>query len=684
MNSRALNRLLRPRSIAVIGGKFAQRAIRQCELLGFTGDIWPVHPYRDEMYSRPCYRTLRDLPGVPDAAFIAVPRDETVNVVSDLSSMGAGGAVCYASGFAELGREGTEYQLRLNEAMGEMPLIGPNCYGVLNYLDGVALWPDEQGGKRCNKGVAIISQSGNITVSLTMQRRGVPIAFLISTGNMAGVKTHDYILALLDNPAITAIGLYLEGIVDAYEFSCAAIEALNKGVPIVVLESGQSEIGANVTRTHSYSLSSNSQVSQAFYRRYGIIQVSSIPQMLETLKLVSLIPPQPNPTVASISCSGGEAALMADQVARSGLEFAQLTDSQRQRLMAVLGDKVCVANPLDYHTYIWGNQAAQTACFAAVYEGSQNMSVNIIDFPMDGICDPVEWSYVVQAIVDAKQQADGRVVAVATLHENCPLRYQDILLKHNIPPMFGMQECVTAIAASVEFASKAQIASTLVPLLHTRRGQTEITTLTEYQGKRKLREAGLAVVDGQVASTLDAAKAIAFQLGYPVVAKISSTQVIHKSEIEGVVPGLDSPAHLTDAADRLLGLSDELLIERHVSDPVVEMLVAIRIDPTFGLVMVVGAGGKLANLVEDSCVLHFPIQEAEVMSALSELKIGKLLHGFRNLSGDIDAVLQFITKLAEFAVDETNQIVEIEVNPLYVYAKGAGVTAIDVVYRHWQ
>lgn len=684
MNTKALNRLLRPRRIAVIGGKFAERAIRQCDLLGFTGEIWPVNPYRDEMHSRTCYRNLNELPEVPDAAFIAVPREETVPMVSELSSMGAGGAVCYASGFAEVGDQGDAYQRQLDEAMGEMPLIGPNCYGVLNYLDGVALWPDEQGGKRCQQGVAIISQSGNITVSLTMQRRGVPIAFLISTGNMAGVRTHDYILAMLENPAITAIGLYLEGVVDAHEFSLAAIEALKRKIPIVVLESGQSDVGANITRTHSYSLSSNSAVSRAFYRRYGIIQVHSIPQLLETLKLVSLIPPSANRTVASISCSGGEAALMADLVMQKGLEFAEFSDSQRHRLTTILGDKVRVSNPLDYHTYIWGDQAAQTECFASVYAGSQNLTINIVDFPSDGICDPLEWRYVIQAIVDAKHQSEGRVVTVATLHENCPPRYQEVLLKHNIPPMFGMRECVSAIAAAVEFSSKLQDAPKLEPLLREKPITTQGVGLTEFQGKCRLREAGLPVVEGCVARNVDAANNIASQLGYPVVAKVSSARVLHKSEIEGVVLSIDTPNQLTRAANRLFELSDELLIERHVSEPVVELLVAIRNDPTFGLIMVVGAGGKLANLIEDSCVLHFPIREYEVLARLNELRIGKLLHGFRNPKGDMDAVLKFISGLAEFAVDEANQIVEIEINPLYVYETGMGVTAIDVVCRYGQ
>ncbi len=668
----------------MIGGKFAERVIRQCDLLGFDGDIWAVNPHRDEMQSRACFRTLQDLPEVPDAAFIAVPNHQTVELVGELSAMKAGGAVCYASGFAEIGGEGIEYQKRLNAAMGDMPLIGPNCYGVLNYQDGVALWPDEQGGVRCRRGVAIISQSGNITVSLTMQRRGVPVAYLISTGNMAGVRPHDYIRSMLDNPDITAIGLYLEGVVDAREFSIAALEALEKRKPIVVLESGQSAIGARVARTHSYSLSPESRVSRAFYGRYGIIQVKSIPELLETLKFVSIIPPSESRMIASISCSGGEAALMADLAAEKNLEFAEFSDRQSAKLNAVLGEKVVVSNPLDYHTYIWGNQRAQTECFQAVYEGSQNLTVNVIDCPMEGVCDPLEWDYAIRAITNAKDESGSNVVVVSTLHENLPLKYQAELLKHNIPPMFGMVECINAIAASVEYAVKTKTAKTLAPLINVVQCQGIEILATEFEGKQQLRAMGLPVVAGVMVQEFGEAITAATHLGYPVVAKMSSRETIHKSEADGVILGIHSEEELRKAYESISQLSGEVLIERQLPAPIAELLVGIRVDAIFGPIMVIGSGGKLANLIEDSAVLHFPIFEHEVEACLNQLKIGRLLSGFRGPAGDIDAVLEFIMNLAKIVDDEQCRHSEIEINPLFVYTRGTGVVAVDVVYRNYQ
>jgi len=618
---------------------------------------------------------------VPDAAFVAVPRRQTVTTVQELASIGAGGAVCYASGFSEAGSQGAAYQQRLNAAMGDMPLIGPNCYGLLNYIDGAALWPDEQGGKRCQRGVAIISQSGNITVNLSMQQRGVPVAFLISAGNMAGIMTHDYINAMLENPNVTAIGLYLEGIAEASELSRAAIEALKKKVPIVVLESGQSEVGASVTRTHSYSLSSASEVSRSFYQRYGMIQVDSITQMLETLKLVSIVEPRANHSIASFSCSGGEAALLADYAARAKLTFAEFSIAQRQQLKAVLGDGVAVSNPLDYHTDIWGNLTAQRDCYKAVYQGTQNLTVHVIDFPTAGACDTQEWDCAVQAMIHASNEVKARVVTVATLHENCPVAYQTVLLQHGIAPMLGMPECINAIAAAVGYANKSEQATSLLPLSGACVHQDSSVLLTEYQGKSQLCQAGLSVVEGSTAHDTESAREVALKLGYPVVVKISSSKVLHKSDLNGVVLDIDSDAKLMHHATRLLQMSDEILVERQMPEPAVEMLIAIRTDPIFGRILVLGAGGKLANLMEDSCLLHFPVQKATVRQHLSQLKVGKILNGFRSAKGDMEAVLEFIMQLVGFAADDTNRIVEIEVNPLHVYGEGGGVIGVDVVYR---
>ncbi len=676
-----LYRLLRPRSIAMVGGEQARRSILQCDRLGYDGEIWPVNPNREQMESRKCYSSLQALPGIPDAAFIAVPRTATVEAVEYLAKIGAGGAVCYASGFSEVGGEGQELQRRLEFVMGDMPVIGPNCYGVLNYQDGVALWPDEQGGRRCRRGVAIISQSGNISISLTMQRRGVPLSYLISTGNMAGVKTHNYIHAMLANPDITAIGLYLEGIPDARALSIAAIAAMKQNVPIVVLESGHSEKGADVTLSHSHSLSGNREVNSAFYEKYGIIQVYTIPQLLETLKFVSVLTPMEHRTIASISCSGGEAALMADLADKHAIEFPKFTDRQVKRLNEVLGDRVGISNPLDYHTYIWGNEESQKACFRAVFEGTQAISINVLDFPADGVCDTREWDYAIRAIIEAKTETDARIVVLATLHENLPIGTQLVLLENGIVPMMGMEECMFAISVAANFAKKRKEVESINPLAEIRSDSGVQITLTEHQGKQILMKAGIPVVAGISATNVKDALTAAENLQFPIVAKASSSELVHKSESDAIVLNIQSKEELRQAIESLSGLSEEYLIEQMAPEPYLELLVGIRSDRCFGHIMVIGAGGKLAELIGDIAVVLFPIHEEAIREALDKLKIGKLLKGYRGSSGDVDTVISVLKQLSDFISDEKNNVKELEINPLFVFKQGKGVLVVDTLLR---
>jgi acyl-CoA synthetase (NDP forming) len=206
-----LDRLLRPRSLAVIGGNEAAEVIRQSRRMGYGGQLYAVNPLRAEIEGLACYRSVEDLPEAPDAAFVAVNRHRTVEVVAALKARGAGGAVCYASGFMESGGAGEGLNRDLLAAAGDMPILGPNCYGLVNYMEGAALWPDQHGGKPVERGVAILSQSGNMGINFTMNRRGLPLAFVAALGNQAQIGLSAMTAALAADPRITAIGLHIEG-----------------------------------------------------------------------------------------------------------------------------------------------------------------------------------------------------------------------------------------------------------------------------------------------------------------------------------------------------------------------------------------------------------------------------------------------------------------------------------------
>ena len=325
-----LHRLLAPRSIAVVGGAPAARVIDQCQKLGFRGSIWPVHPKRAELSGVPCVPSLADLPDVPDAVFLGINRHATIEAMRTLHQMGVGGAVCYSSGFAETADD--DLHAELLHAAGDMPFLGPNCYGFINTFDRVALWPDEHGCMRHERGVAIVSQSGNVAVNLTFQRRGLRLGTMISVGNQAILGSEDAVAALLNDERITAIGVFLEAVRDAQRFAEVADLARERSIGLVALQTGRSEAGAQIANSHTGSMAGRAAAYDALFARYGVAVVSTPSEMLETLKLLDNGGRLSGRRIVSLSCSGGEASLVADRGERTSLRFEPFTPEQRTRI----------------------------------------------------------------------------------------------------------------------------------------------------------------------------------------------------------------------------------------------------------------------------------------------------------------------------------------------------------------
>lgn len=683
----ALQRLLKPRQIAVFGGDEAAEVIRQCRRNGFAGDLWPVNPRRDSLAGLPCYRGVDDLPVAPDASFIAVPREASIGIVGQLAARGAGGAVCYASGFAEVGGIGIELQRELLAAAGDMALIGPNCYGLLNYLDGAALWPDQHGGAPVERGVALITQSGNIGISLTMQQRGLPIAYQIAVGNAADLALHDYIEALLDEPRVSAIGLHIEGLRDVQAFSVAAIAALRAAKPIVAIKAGSSALGAATALSHSSSLAGSDALYDALFRRLGIARAQDLSEFIETLKLLAIGGPIPGDGLASLSCSGGEASLVADLAESLDLPMPGVPQAQATTLRALLGERVSIANPLDYHTYIWGDFDALRDCFAAMLDGDFPISLLVLDYPKPGLCDLTHWETTERALIAAVAQTGRRAALVATLPENLPEAARQRLIAGGIAPLQGLREALLAVRSAQRIAAAQARVDEIRPLLPAPPLALPGTakTLDEWHSKRALAEYGLAVPDSHLVGAAEAVAA-ADSLGYPVVVKAVSSELAHKTEAGGVALNLADADAVAAAVARMAALSDRFLVERMAAAPVAELIVGISRDASFGPALLIGAGGVLAELLADSQSLLLPVARADIEQAIARLRIAALLRGWRGApSGDLPALIDAVLAVARYAEDHIETLLELDVNPLLVLpqnsAGGGGALAVDALIR---
>ena len=376
---RSLSRLLSPKSIAVIGGGvWCRSLITQVRKIGFVGEIYIAHPTANEIEGITPYHQVTDFPNPPDAAFIGVNRETTIKVVGALASMRAGGAVCFASGFRETAdggadNEATDLQAQLAAAAGDMPILGPNCYGFINYLDSVCLWPDQHGGIHVEGGVAIITQSSNMAISLTMQKRGLRVAYMITVGNQAQTSLADIGQHVLRDHRVTALGLHIEGIDNHAKFEAMAKTAHDLGKGIVAIKVGRSAEAQAATISHTASIAGSDTGADALLRRLGIARVDGLSDFVETLKLLDGVGPLAGNRIASLSCSGGEASLIADLALTRELEFTPLNEAQKSQLASLLGDRVALANPLDYHTYIWGDDETMGGVYTAMMQGEADL-----------------------------------------------------------------------------------------------------------------------------------------------------------------------------------------------------------------------------------------------------------------------------------------------------------------------
>lgn len=673
---RDLSRLIEPRSIAFVGGEECALAIRRTLELGFEGKVHAIHPARAELGGIPALASADLLEGPVDAAFIAVRREPAIDVVRTLSAKGCGGAVVYAAGFAEAGAPHLEQELLA--AAGGMPLMGPNCYGFVNSLARVALWPDEHGIGRLDRGVAIVSQSGNMACNFAMCRRALPLAAVYTVGNMADIGMADLLSALARDPRITAIGLHIEGMADMPAFARAASEARARRKPVVALKTGVSEQGARAALSHTSSLAGSDDLYSALFRRCGIARLHSVTSFVETLKLLHHGGPLQGDGLLSLSCSGGEAALVADMAAGRSIRFPPFDPVTRAEVAATLGELVTVDNPLDYHTFIWRQEEKLEQAFTAALSGCFDAAMLILDTPTQPHMNPDAWLTTARAYRRAASSTGARAAVVASLPECMPLDLADELARDGVAPMLGLDDALSAFEAAAQIGRSWEEGGSPADLPEpTSRGCGE-RMLSEYEAKALLRRFGLAVPQGELVPSAQAAEA-ARRIGFPVTLKISAPDMAHKTEAGGVVLNLRTPEEVERAAERLKRIAPELLVERMIEGAVAELIVGLKADPQFGLALVIGAGGILTELLEDTATLLLPCEGREIETALRGLKVWRLIEGYRGRSGDGPAVFEAIEAIVRFAAAHEGFIEELDVNPLLVLPGGA--VAVDALLR---
>ena len=685
-----LKRLLKPRHIAFVGGKAVEDCINATRKSGFAGDIWVVHPKYDELAGIPCVPSLADLPEPPDAALIAVSRERTIDVVADLSAMGAGGAVSIVGEFAETGEDGAALQARLIEAAGDLALVGPNCLGLMNMFDRAAVWGGDNVFEPVNgDGVALISQSGYVAYSITNVEEALPLGYAISMGNQAVLNVADFIEALLDDPRVRAIGLYLEGIVDVAALSRAALRAIDKGIPVVALKAGGTEESSELTRSHSGTLAVANELWSTLFRRLGIVEAASPKALIETLKLLGSGKPLTGNRVVAAANSGGYAAMIGEKGRAAGLKFPAPDDAAQQALRHDVPDLVSLLNPLDWNLP-WASMARSETSdvgLGHLVTDEVDLLVYFIDWPRQKVVANVWWP-TLEGLTRLNARIAQPVLVASVLPDGLPPDLRRQLTDAGLICLQGLDDALAAIAAAGKYHSlrRSVLADPENRVLSAPPPEPKcVIQLDEAEGKAALASCGLTTPMGVTGSSEDVI-AQAETLGYPLAVKLLSADLAHKNHAGAVHLNVGSKPALEEAIEAIKTsvraydpalTTDCFLIERMVASPRGEFIVGVSYKPGLGHALVIGRGGTAVEELNDYATLLLPASRAQIEDALASLRIsGKL----KLSDAERTVLVTQIQAIAAFAKAHRSCLVELDVNPIILDTEGRA-TAVDALLR---
>ena len=676
-----LKKLFRPKSLAIIGGYWADFVYDGNKTIGYKGKIWHINPKRKSSKTKKYYKSIYDLPEVPDCVYLAVSSDLTIKLIKDISKIGVGGTVCLASRFSELNsKKGLDKTNQLITNAGKMPFLGPNCYGFINYLDKISVWSDQVAGKHIKKGVAIICQSGTIGNTISFNNRSLPIGYIISLGNQSQITIEDSISYVLEDKRVTAIGIYAEGFTNSEKLIKIFKKSRLKKIPIALVKVGRSKIASQAILTHTGSLSGKEDVYDSLLQRMGVARCDTLGELCEILKLFHIHGVLKNDKVSIMGPSGGDMAMIGDVAEKLLINFAKIPSKIKSDLQKVNHPSVLISNPFDLQTYNWNDPKQLAKTFKLMFKTNFGLNVLMLDFPNIEDCDTQEWDAIVDEFIkSSKIKKNGAIIS--SLSDTLPKYLREKCLKSGIVPLQGMYEGLLAISNSIKMqkAWKKNIDIKIPKKIPNLKKKTK--NYSEYESKLILKKYGVPIPKSLITNKKNILRNYK-KIGFPLVAKINSSKTLHKTENNGVITNINSEKELKQKTNKLKG---NILIEKMVKNVVFEMIIGIKIDNEFGPTIILGAGGIYTELFKNTTTLLLPLNKKMILEEIKKLNFSKILFGFRKKSGgDIDALINTILKIASFAEKNYDKISEVDINPLIICKKGKGVFAVDASIHYFK
>jgi acyl-CoA synthetase (NDP forming) len=686
-----MGKLLQPRSVALVGASQREhsaglRILRNIITGRFTGALYPVNPRYESVQQLRCYPSLASLPERVDAVFIAIPAEDAVSVLDEAGSLGIPAALINATGFADAGPDGAARQQRLVAVARRhgMAVCGPNNSGYINLWDRCFLstyytMPRPEPGP-----VALITQSGSVGIALSQDDRRLGLGYIITVGNEAVLGLADYLRFVVRDERIKVVMMFIETIRDAPAFAAAAREAAERGKPVIVTKIGKSETSRTAIAAHSGALAGEDALCDAFLRRHGVIRAADLDEMIETAVLFSAYPGPPRSShVVPVTLSGGEAGLIADIGAERGLSIPPLAAETAARLQPLLSPYFLPGNPLDAMGLGWdGARFAQV--LSILFEDAAIGTVAIAaDTSASGLGEAVLMGEAAKQCAALAMPPGKRLLFFTnTAAGGVNPDIEATLEAAGIPILCGLRASLGALR---NWSRRPD----LPPAARSTQDRTlpaSFATMAEDERFATLAAAGLPMAPTLGAASAVDAVAAAERLGYPVVLKGTAPNLPHKSELGVVRLGLHDAVAVREAYCAMAATLQQhapgddaaIVVQPMISDGI-ELIVAIRNDPTFGPAIVAGLGGTLVEILSEASVRLAPVDDGEAWEMLRETKAAKLLAGVRGRGPfDLDAAVGAIVALSQLAAG-CAELAALEINPLIVRERGKGAVGVDLL-----
>jgi acyl-CoA synthetase (NDP forming) len=698
-----LDPVIYPKSIAIVGASDAPGSwadiIYGNIAPGSSRPIYPVHPKKDSIWGKPCFKSIEDVKDDIDLAVFLIAGHRIPDALEQCASKNVKAALVLSAGFAELkSEEGRVLQNRLKMVAekAHIRVIGPNCLGTISFHGGVScfagLLPDPMLAGR----FGAVSQSGSFCLGImnAAEKRGLGLSCLFSSGNEAVLESSDYIHYLLDDPNTKVVGAFIEGFKDPEKFLQVADLALEKEKPLVIMKVGRSQKAVNACRSHTGSLVGAEDVQDAIFQQKNVVRVESIDEMIDTAKILIHRKPIRKGGVSFVGLSGGICAYISDNMERLKVDLPDFSEEGRTALEAVLPDYAVANNPLDSTGQA---RIDLTISYRTIDTMIQETTNDLFFYNLASFDDfEVENMRKIAEYVAEKAQNAGKFVGIHMLNvETWPPRISEFYRKNPVAILQGGFEPIRnliryskrmeAIKASpVATAGRLKRDADVDALFAKNAGRA----LTEGEGHSVLSRYGIPSPEGRSCSSVDAALACAKAIGYPVALKIDSAQISHKTDIGAVLLNIPNDAKLKASYTRIMAncrkehpaIEDlNVLVQRMAPDGI-DVILGMKMDEQFGPAIVLGMGGVLVEVLRDTAIRVAPIRHTEAMEMIRELSGFRLLEGYRGKpAADIQALAEAIVHLSEFAKQHENQLLSLDVNPLRVLEKGKGVIALDAL-----